>query len=138
MEEAEAHLWEAMEAYNLAKEDSTSLSNRVKFLPCLELLKDILEQQGGPGRLAKAEELLKELEESKAGVEAMYAAALEETRRKERREGKERRRRRRRARRSAAGRRPKRSSLSKRKGPKEGGVRRTTLARGRKKARIFC
>lgn len=73
-----------MEAYKLAKEsakeEKIGRGDSEKFLPCLELLMNILEQQGGSERLAKAEELRKEMEESKASVEAMYAAALEETR----------------------------------------------------------
>ena len=84
MEEAESHLWEAVDV-KLAKQDiGDSLTINVRFLPCLELLKDILEQQGGSERLAKAEGLRKEMEESKAGVEVMYAAALEEIRREKR------------------------------------------------------
>ena len=86
-EETDAHLWKAVDAYKLAEEKSTPLSNTVKFLPCLELLMEVLEEQGGPERLAKAEELCREMEESKASVEAIYAAALEEARR----EGEERR-----------------------------------------------
>jgi rubrerythrin len=79
-----------VESYKSAKEDSTSLRNSDKFLSCLELLINILEQQGGPERLAKAEKLRKEIEESKVSVEAMYVAALEEARREgeKRREGK--------------------------------------------------
>jgi len=73
-----------VDAYILAKEHSTSLINSDRFLPCLELLVDVLEQQGGPEDLAKAEELRKDTEESKAGVEVMYAAALEEARQEER------------------------------------------------------
>ena len=72
-----------MDAYILAKEHSTSLINSDGFLPCLELLVDVLEQQGGPEDLAKAEELRKDTEESKAGVVVMYAAALEEARQEE-------------------------------------------------------
>lgn len=71
----------------MTKEDSTSLVNSDRYLPCLEMLMSILEQQGGSERLAKAEVLRKEMEENKASVEALYVAALKETRR----EGEERR-----------------------------------------------
>ena len=73
-----------MDAYKLVKENSTSVINSDRFLPCLELLMNILEQQRGPERLAKAEELRKEMEASQADWEVMYAAALEETRRDKR------------------------------------------------------
>ena len=49
--------------------------NSDRFLPCLELLMHILEQQEGPERLTKAEELRKEMEESQADWDAMYATA---------------------------------------------------------------
>lgn len=89
LEEAEAHLWKAMDAYKLAKEKSAArtLGNSEKLLPCLDLLINVLEQKGGSERLVKAEELRKEMEENKVSVEAMYAMALGEARR----EGEERR-----------------------------------------------
>jgi tetratricopeptide (TPR) repeat protein len=46
LEEAEAHLWKAVDAYKLVKEKSTSVINSDRFLPCLELLMNILGQQG--------------------------------------------------------------------------------------------
>lgn len=43
MDEAEAYLWEAVEPYNLAKDDSTSLIKSGKFLLCLNILLGLLE-----------------------------------------------------------------------------------------------
>jgi len=51
LEEAEAHLWKAVDAYKLAKDNSIAPGNSEKFLPCLELLMSILEQRGGAERL---------------------------------------------------------------------------------------
>lgn len=68
-----------LEARRLGKPPTPQ--NRVhSLLPCLQLLLD-LQGAGGPGSLAKAEWLRSEMEESRARVEAMYVAALEEARR---------------------------------------------------------
>lgn len=79
MDEAEEILWEAVASYKLTKEDGSSLVHGDKFLPCLELLIDVLEQKGGSTRLAQADWLWNQIEERKADLEAMYVGALEGT-----------------------------------------------------------